>query len=129
MVVSLNFVRHDSPADGVDLTLFVLLKPEGVDNELVLVDQLVGLAADADLASDAVALHLVCDEDILTEDIITDNLGSDDASDDLASMDPNAHVEVLQDRVLGPGTLIIDDIDHLEADLGDTESLLDLNDR
>ena len=42
-------------------------------------------------------------------------------------MDPNSHVEVLQDRVLGPGTLIIDDIDHLKADLGDTESLLDLN--
>ena len=123
----LNFVRHDGPANRVDFTLLVLFEIEGVDNELILVDQLVGLAADADLASDAVALHLVCNEDILTEDVITDNLGSNNASYNFARVDPNAHVEVLQDRVLGPGSLFVDDIDHVEANLGDTESFLDLN--
>ena len=125
----LNFVRHDGPANRVDFTLLMLFECEGVDDESVLVDQLVGLAADADLASDTAALHLVCNEDVLTEDVITDNLGSDDASYDFARVDPNAHVEVLQDRVLGPGSLIVDDIDHVEANLGDTESFLDLNDR
>ena len=70
----------------------MLGKLERILNEVVLVNQLMGLFTDANGTSKAVALHLVGDKYVLTKDIIANHFGSNDTTDYLASMDADPHV-------------------------------------
>lgn len=79
-------------------------------------------------ASHAIRFHLVGDEHILPEDVVPDDLCADNSADDFTSVDSDAHVQVLQGRVLRLISFLCDNVDHFETDLDDTERFIHLDD-
>ena len=70
----------------------MLLEVKDLSDNFVLIDQLIGLFADAYLSSHPVRLHFVGNKDILTKDVIPHNLSTNDSSDNLSGVDSNSHV-------------------------------------
>ena len=60
-----------------------------------------GSFRDTDSSRDAVALHLVGDENTFSKDVVSDHLRADDPSDDFSRMDSNPHVQNLEVLVVG----------------------------
>ena len=98
-------------------------------HEVVFVNELVSLLTDANGTRHAIRLHLVGNQHILSEDVVSDHLRTDDATYDLACVDADTHVQIAQGRILGLVALFNDDVDHLKADLDNSECLLDLDNR
>ena len=70
----------------------MLTEGKGVGDEVIPMDQLVGLLTDTDRASDTVTLHFICDEHVLPKDVVSDDLGPDNTTHYFARMDTNPHV-------------------------------------
>ena len=82
----------DRLSDGSNFTGIVLCVAEIVGNEVVLVYHLVSLLRNANLASQTIRLHLICDKHVLAEDVVPHDLGAYDSADNFSSVDPNSHI-------------------------------------
>ena len=112
----LDDVRLDLPLLALEVDGLELLVTKLIENIGVLLENAVGVLAQAHLSRDTLGLYLLGDHNSRAENVIPDDLGSNDTSNDWASMDASSQVQILNLLDVTKLALdIINDVYHLHG--------------